>query len=304
MRTSRHIGPAALLLLACLLWTGGCKQKSREPLRPRFGAKEIAERFCALGPRDSTTPGAAIAAEWIADELRLAGIVPVVDEFLEPDENGRNRVFRNVLASIPGTGSGRFLLMSHYDTKAGIAPDFVGANDGGSSTALLLALARWYRENPCEATISFAFLDGEECVVEYGGHDGLNGSRHLAGALKTSGTALDGVILLDMVGDGDLSLTIPANCSKKMVAALRKAANALEVGMRMESATYEMIDDHDPFHQLGYPALDIIDFEYGSRPGLNDYWHTAEDTVDKLSDETLDTVGALVIGTISRLSAK
>lgn len=291
-----------LCVLLQVVFLAGCGRKDAVPLvRPEFHAREIAERLCALGPRDAMTPGAAAAAEWIADELRYMGVKPVVDEFNDPGENGTRRIFRNVIATLPGSGSRHFLLLSHYDTKSGLADDFIGANDGGSSTALLLALAKWYRDNPAEATLSFAFLDGEECVTEYGRYDGLHGSRHLAGRLKTSGTRLDGVILLDMVGDGNLSLTIPANCNRKMVAALRQAANALEVGMRMEEENFEMIDDHDPFHKLGYPALDIIDFEYGSRPGLNDYWHTPEDTVDKLSDATLDTVGALVIGTLSRL---
>ena len=272
-----------------------------EPERPALGARAIAERLCALGPRESGTPGARRAADWIASELDAAGIAAQVDAFADPADDGSPRHFCNVTAALPGTGRKTFLLLSHYDTKSDIAPDFIGANDGGSSTALLLALARWYRDRPREATLVFGFLDGEECAVRYDDNDGLWGSRRLAARLKASGARLDGVVLLDMVGDADLSLTIPSNSDPRMVAALRQAAVALGLRDRMRRTASDMIDDHVPFLQLGYPAIDIIDFEYGSAPGLNDYWHTPEDTVDKLSDETLDAVGALVIELLRRL---
>ena len=292
---------AALALAALLAPLQGCLDEGFTPPRPAFGAKAIAGRFCALGPRDSGTDGARKAALWLAAELRALGLRTAVDEFDDPDENGKSRVFRNVLAMIPGQGPRHFVLMSHYDTKAGIAPDFVGANDGGSSTALLLALARWFHDNPFDGTLTFAFLDGEEAKNGYGPYDGLHGSRRLAAMLKNSSDHIDGVILLDMVGDADLKLTIPQNVDRRLLAALNQAARALGLSGRVTRKDAEMIDDHKPFLELGIPAIDIIDFEFGSSPGLNDYWHTPEDTVDKLSDETLDAVGALVLEMLRRL---
>lgn len=281
----------------------GCAKAKDAPRPATFGAKAIAERFCALGPRVSGTKGALAAAEWIADELRFLGIAPHIDAFEDNTPEGK-KVFRNVTGRIPPAGrdSGKsVLLMSHYDTKGGISDSFVGANDSGSSTALLLALAAYYRENPPDKEIIFAFLDGEESVNSYGDNDGLHGSRRLASIMKTRGVSLDGAILLDMIGDENLFLTIPANRSPKLMKILRESAARLGMSSIVADASFEMTDDHAPFLMLGYPAIDIIDFEYGSKEGLNDYWHTVLDTPDKLSDESMDKAGRLVLEMVSRL---
>lgn len=284
------------IALFSLSFAFGCFQSQKAPPSlHHFGAKEIAERLCALGPRESCTIGSAVAADWIAEELRIAGLDPIIDLFEDATPAGGKNIFRNVLATINGVGNKHFLLLSHYDTKGGIAPDFIGANDGGSSTALLLALAAYLRTNPIEATVTFAFLDGEEAKISYDGRDGLHGSRHLAGQLRSSAIRLDGVILLDMVGDENLKLTIPVNSSRQLIASLNKAAKELNVENHIVETTIDLLDDHDPFLRVGYPAIDLIDFEYGSFPGGNDYWHTTEDTIDKLSDHSLDIVGSLVL---------
>lgn len=268
------------------------------PERPQFDAMAKVRELCALGARDSGTLGCANAAGWIADSLAAAGLVPFTDAYIAYDGD----ICRNVIASIPG-GEKHVLLMSHYDTKAGISQGFVGANDGASSTALLIKLAEWFATHPeiNRPTLTFAFLDGEECRVEYGPKDGLQGSRRLAGLMKNSRTRIDAAILLDMVGDADLTLTIPANGDRRLMAQLMQAAKRLEIADKVKRHTADMLDDHQPFLELGYPAIDIIDFEYGSAPGLNDYWHTPHDTPDKLSNETLDAVGALVIDMVRQM---
>ncbi|MBR3086938.1 MAG: Zn-dependent exopeptidase M28 [Kiritimatiellae bacterium] len=289
----RSIAAAALIAAA------GCARI--EPERPAFGALELVNGLCAIGPRVSGTIGAAEAAAWIGRELDDAGLLPIVDAFTESTPAGQT-VFRNVMATLPGKTRKNILLLSHYDTKSGIADDFSGANDSGSSTALLLALARWFAANPYDgATLTFAFLDGEECREEYGRSDGLHGSRHLAAQMKGARVRLDAVILLDMVGDSDLTLTIPANVDRRLMATLQQAASRLGISEKVRHKPVDMIDDHQPFLDLGYPAIDIIDFEYGSAPGLNDYWHTAGDTIDKISDASLDEVGAIVIEMIRSL---
>ncbi len=280
----------SLLLCLCLC---GCAEKKTVAIE-NFGALEYAKRFCDIGPRVSCTQGAAEAARWIENELRVIGYSPITDTFNDPDENGRRRIFRNVIAQYKGSGSKHFLLLSHYDTKGGISDSFIGANDSGSSTALLLALAAWYKRNGSDASITFAFLDGEEAVDNYDAYDGLHGSRRLASQLKRANTTLDGVILLDMIGDQDLKLTIPLNTSPAMLSRLKQAARKVGVEERVTETTVEILDDHQPFMQLGYKAIDLIDFDYGSRPNSNDYWHTDEDTLDKLSDETMNIVGTLV----------
>lgn len=264
-------------------------------------ALEFVGALCALGPRDAMTPGAEAAANWIAGELRSMGLEPEIDEFDDPDPGGASRVFRNVFATVPGTGQGSVLLLSHYDTKSGISTNFVGANDGGSSTGLLLALADEIANHPRKASVTFAFLDGEECVRSFGDHDGLHGSRHLAKKMREGRERIDAVVLLDMVGDRDLTLTLPRNGDADLKRIFLRAAG--EAGRRdaVRLLPYDMIDDHQPFIDAGFRAIDIIDFEYGSLPGLNDYWHTPSDTPDKLSSESLQSVGDIILHMIDLL---
>lgn len=286
------------LLSVTLLAACGCRKEP--PSEFGVSALDRVRRLCALGPRDQGSLGSVLASAWIKSELEAIGLVPKIDEFSEPTESGTIK-YRNVLAQIPGTGAKRVLLLSHYDTKPGISAGFVGANDGGSSTGLLLELAAWFKENTPSATISFAFLDGEECRVKYGYRDGLAGSMRLAGLMRSAGERADAVILLDMVGDKDLSLTIPANTTKHLADILKESAKTCGLKRRITFSKTEMLDDHVPFMTAGYPAIDIIDFQYGSAPGENDYWHTDADTVDKLSAQSLRDVGALVIEMIRRL---
>ena len=295
------IGKTSILahIALCALVLSGCARI--EPERPALGALARVEALCAIGPRESNSMGAAEAAAWIAGELDAMGLFPVTDVFTEKTATG-DKTFRNVTATIPGTTRKHILFLTHYDTKRGIGEGFTGANDGGSSTGLLLALAQWFLANPADGTaLTFAFLDGEECAEEYGPRDGLHGSRRLAAQMKGARTRIDAVILLDMVGDADLSLTIPSNSDPRLVATLMQSAARLGLKDRVRRKPEEMLDDHQPFLDLGYPAIDIIDFEYGSAPGLNDYWHTQDDAVDKLSDATLDAVGALAIDMVKSL---
>ena len=254
----------------------------------------------ALGPRDAGTPGAARAADWIADALRTAGIEVVRDTFEDDTPAGR-RTFHNVLGRLPGEHKGRLLLLSHFDTKAGIAPDFIGANDGGSSTGLLLALAEWLARQPRRLGIDFAFLDGEECLYSYQENDGLHGSRRLARQMRQQGAPLRAVILLDMIGDQDLRFTVPRNSSSELKLLLLDATMAQACRDRVVLLDHDILDDHQPFLDYGFPAIDLIDFHYGTRPGANDIWHTPGDTLDKLSADSLQMVGAVTLEMLRRI---
>lgn len=269
-----------------------------------FGSNALAkaESFAALGPRVAMTDGAERAAEWIASKLTEVGLTPKIDLFIDPDSDGNDRVFRNVYATLHGSEKTTILLLSHFDTKSGISDSFTGANDSASSTALLLQLAEWYGRRTRKATIVFAFLDGEECVREYSGDDGLHGSRHLASMMRAGKIELDAVILADMIGDSDLSLTIPVNSSRGLVDVLVRAAEMHSLTDNISFFPGDILDDHQPFLVNGFPAIDLIDFEYGSTPGLNDYWHTDQDTMDKLSADSLQKMGSLVTQMIELIS--
>ena len=282
----------------CLLLTG-CKP-------PVFdGAKAMAETeaLVKISPRDANTGGARRASVLLEGRLKALGLKTTIDTFSEETPGGKMN-FNNVLGRIPGKTNRLIVLASHFDTKSGIAKDFQGANDSGSSSGVLMELARVLASRgPYETEFMIAFLDGEECRKEYGPHDGLHGSRHLAQQIYEAGGAklVQAVIVLDMIGDKNLNISIPLNSSRELTKELFYAAH--ETGSRSQFGLGpgSVLDDHVPFQIAGMPSIDVIDFDYGSAPGLNDYWHTPKDTLDKLSVKSLQTVGDTVLKMIENL---
>ncbi len=266
---------------------------------------------CSLAnvyPRDAGTPGAREAAEYLLARLQTIDIQSSIDLFEDACPGG-TATFRNVIGIIPGRQGATdwIVLGSHYDTKAGISAPFEGANDSASSSGLLLELARLIRAGaPLPFNTMVAFFDGEECQKRYGPHDGIHGSRHLARTLLADGRAplVRAVIILDMVGDRDLSVTLPRNGTPALLSAAFRAAAAEGVRDKFSLYPSDMLDDHQPFLECGMPAVDIIDFEYGSAPGKNDYWHTPADTTDKLSAGSLATVGRVTVRMLNDLAAE
>ena len=145
------------------------------------------------------------------------------------------------------------------------------------------------------------WTDGEECMNAYAEGDGLWGSRHAAKSLKESGVKVKAVICLDMLGDKDLHVSIPKNSSPALSKIALAAAKRAGVSDKVSRIDLLVKDDHVPFLEAGFKSIDLIDFEYGSAPGLNDYWHTDRDTVDKISEESLFTAGKLVVGMLDIL---
>lgn len=259
--------------------------------------------LAAITPRHSGSPGAQKAAEHLLSRLRAAGIQSSLDEFKEETPAGQ-MLFRNVIGVLPGRkadgspAEAWIVVGAHYDAKAGIAENFQGANDSGSGVGVLLELARNIKSSSnLPLNFIFAFFDGEECLVRYGKNDGLHGSRRLAEQLVKDSRSekVRAVIILDMVGDRDLNITIPRNSALSLVSALFGAAKAEGTREKFTLWPTQILDDHTPFLSAGMPAIDIIDFEYGSARGRNDYWHTPQDTVDKLSIQSLKIVGRTVL---------
>ena len=266
------------------------------PFRGENALREVSN-FVALGPRPSGSPGAAAAAAYIRKRLEATGVQAVMDEFEETGPHGVMR-FRNVLGEIKGATQSTVIYLSHYDTKAGVADDFAGANDSGSSTGLLLEMASVLAARPPRnLNVLFAFVDGEEALVDYSGKDGLHGSRRLVSMLIDSRRARNivAVFVADMVGDRDLSITIPRNSTPELVSLVFRAAREENSRQVFSLSRLQILDDHLPFIRAGIPAVDIIDFHYGSGTGENDYWHTPEDTLDKLSARSLQTVGRVLL---------
>jgi Zn-dependent M28 family amino/carboxypeptidase len=292
--------------------SGGCRPTAfAAVVRPdpaSFGGSnalsEVA-RFLALGPRDGGTAASGKAAQYLATRLAGFGIAAEIDAFPDETPDGTS-VFHNVIGRLPGTSTGIVVVAAHFDTKAGI-PGFQGANDSGSGVGLLLALADWYRSAPpLKSALWLAFLDGEECRRDYGPHDGLHGSRRLARDIVDRGVAerVQAVVVLDMIGDRNLKVMLPRNGTPSLMAAVLKAAATEQCRPVFTLHPGSVLDDHQPFLDAGMPAVDLIDFEYGSAPGRNDYWHTAGDTLDKLSADSLHLVGRVVIRLLDDLSAQ
>ena len=255
-----------------------------------------------MGPRPAGSPALTKACSYIASQLEEAGLETQEQVFMANTPRGPLQ-FRNVIGKTPrsnGAPGPIIILASHYDTK--YLPDihFIGANDGGSSSGALLELARCSAMMP---NVWFVFFDGEEAIREYSGDDGLVGSKFFVEQLKANNQldSIKAVILLDMVGDANLNVSLPANSTGKLVEELFAAAR--DVGGRdyFKLSKNEMLDDHVPFLNAGIPAMDIIDFEYGSAPGQNDYWHTDKDTMDKLSPRSLEIVGQTTLRLLSRI---
>jgi len=307
MNDSKSVIPKNILLLACLLPILGCQPEGNIELPPFDGERAFAEvaALVEISPRDAGTPGGRKAAEHIFQRLEFFGIATKIETFKDQTPDGE-KTFHNVVGRIPGKTDRWIILGSHFDTMPGI-DNFQGANDSGSSTGVLLELARQLSETETvpEIGILFAFFDGEEGIAHYIPGDGLHGSRHMAESLVQSGKArnIKAMVLLDMVGDKDLHFTIPANSSSVLVKEVLNAAHATGHRDRFSlSRGMSITDDHVPFLEIGIPAIDLIDFRFGSEPELNDYWHTSADNLDHIGVESLETIGKITLQLLKQLA--
>lgn len=266
-------------------------------------ALEATKRMVAFGPRPAGSAALAKTRQWIESEMRKLKCQVVEDTFTAKTPKGA-RSMTNVIAKFPGS-SGRVAVVSgHYDTYDRPGLRFVGANDGGSSAGLLLQLARSVARMPHRDSVWIVWLDGEESIVEWRDEDHTYGSRHLAKKWKADGT-LDTVLALinvDMTGDADLSLIYEMYSTAWLRELVWSVAARLGYGREFSRRwPSEIADDHAPFVDAGVAALDLIDFDYG--PG-NTYWHTEQDTLDKLSARSFEVVGRVVLESIRVLEQR
>lgn len=251
-------------------------------------------------PRDSGTLSSRRAADFIHDKLKALGAKAELD-FFKADTPAGERYFVNVeSAFVSNTNNEWIVFVSHFDTKKGVSCP--GANDGASTTGLLIALAgKLVKQNPEKTNVLLLWTDGEECFNDYAENDGLWGSRHAAKKLKDSGVKVRAVVCFDMLGDKDLKITIPENSHQGFRDGILKIAKRKNLADKIVAVDDIVIDDHVPFLEAGFKAVDLIDFDYGSRPGLNDYWHTSKDTIDKISRESLLLAGEIATWLINGL---
>ena len=246
------------------------------------------ERLVAIGPRVAGSPGGVRARDYIVGELKkLPGAQVQVKAFEADTPHGRLKM-ANVVAVLPGRRPDVIMLAGHYDTKLFKEFRFVGANDGGSSAALLLELARRLAGAPRDYTYWLVWFDGEEAREQWTERDSLYGSRRLAAELARDKRLPRAMILVDMIGDRDLSIRRETHSAGWLTEIVWDAAARLGHGRHFLRDTLPVEDDHVPFLRLGVPATLLIDFDYPP-------WHTADDTLDKISAQSLSVVGEVLL---------
>lgn len=262
----------------------------------------------AFGPRLPGSEAHKKTRAYLLQELRAADIAAEEDPFVADAPQGKVAM-SNVLATIPGKSKDAVLFAAHFDTKNIGTPPCPGANDGASSTALLLELARTLAKSaPRPLTLRFAFFDGEEAFQDWSETDSLYGSRHLVARWSKDGTLprIKAMILFDMIGDADLDILRESLSSGWLVDMFRDAAKELGHSKHFFRESHSIEDDHRPFLAAGIPAIDLIDVSYGPRDGMTfgAYWHSPKDTVEHCSAHSLQIVGDVTLRALEMIEKR
>jgi hypothetical protein len=289
-----------ILTAACLL-VGACVSAQTPAVQaaPAFDAGRAFEHLknlAAIGPRPAGSAGAQKTRDYIKQQLASIGLTATEASFDATTPAGVVRMV-NVSATIPGPGTGRLIIAGHYDTKLFKEFEFVGANDGGSSTAFLIELARVLKGRSNAMAIELLFLDGEEAVGEWATGNTF-GSRQYVKAARAAGdlARIKALILVDMIGDRDLAIKRESNSTPWLTDAIWSAARTLNRPEFISEAT-PIEDDHLPFLAAGVQAVDLIDLDYP-------HWHTEGDTIDKVSAQSLQAVGDVLLAALPAIELR
>ena len=275
------------------------------PAQTNFnGAKALdyARQFVSIGPRWPTSPGHVKAEEFLRNHFRHDQLEE--DAFTASTPIGPVDM-RNFIVRFAGKKDGVIVLATHYETNYWLRNiNYVGANDGGSTTGLLMAIADQLRTETARGkkldgySVWLLFDDGEESIQPaWTDSDSLYGTRHLAAKWARDGTLgkIKAFILADMIGDKDLDIQRESRDADWLVALVRQAAKKFGYEKYFFKQEEEISDDHLPFVQRGVPSIDIIDLNYGPN---NSYHHTDKDTMDKISAKSLIIDGDVFLETI------
>lgn len=295
-------GVASALIVAFAVTAFG------QPAAPAFDsgrAWEHLRQLVAIGPRPAGSAAIDQARKYIKGQLAAAGVAVAEQAWDDDTPIGKVHMV-NLVATIPGARADRIVISGHYDTKLFRDSRFVGANDGGSSAAFLIEMARVLKARRNALTIELLFLDGEEAFClnwnecgRPGGPDNTYGSRHYVMAGK-QGRTLAGItahILVDMVADRHLRLKRDLNSTPWLTDIVWAAARARKLDVYFVPEATEIEDDHIPFMQAGVPSVDVIDLEY-------EPWHTPRDTLDAVSARSLQVVGDVLLAALPQIEAR
>jgi Zn-dependent M28 family amino/carboxypeptidase len=291
----RHAAALAALAAAGAPWI--CAQT---PARfSGASALEFTRHAVAFGPRPPGSAAIKKLQAYIESQLKSDRCQVTADEFTGQTPDGPIAM-KNIIARFPGAPGRAIVITGHYDTKKMPGENFVGANDGGSSTGFLLEMARALAARPRRSDIYLVWFDGEEAFGQWSATNGIYGSRHLAAKWAADGTLarVKALINVDMIGDKDLGILYDANSAASLRELVWRTAGELGLSQYFLREPSAIEDDHVPFLRQGVTALDLIDFSYGPD---NAWWHTADDTMDKLSARSLEIVGNVLVETLNRL---
>ena len=246
------------------------------------------QTIVGFGPRPAASDAIVKTRNYLIQELEKAGLKPELDEFDARTPRGYKRMV-NIRATRPGSKPSIIAVTGHYDTKLFDNMRFVGASDGGSSAAWLLEFARCTRDLKLENTVEFIFFDGEEAVVDWTDEDSVYGSRNDVDRRVRNRNLNDlkAMILVDMIGDRNLNIKRESQSTRWLKDIIWGTAQSLGYAKEFPNEEIEITDDHVPYLKAGIAAVDLIDFDYPA-------WHTAADTLDKVSAHSLKIVGDVV----------
>lgn len=262
-------------------------------------AYEHVAKQVSFGPRPAGSQAIAQAQDYITSQLTSFGCTVDTDAFSSDTPAGR-LAMKNIVVKISGEQSGIILLTTHYDTKK--LDNFVGADDGGSSTGVMLEMARLLCAKHGRYAVWIAFFDGEEAVrKEWHDPDNRYGSRQMAAKIAASGDLkkIRAMILADIVGGRALRIEREENSTKDLTNLIWNTAKRLGYGEIFVDQTMPVDDDHLSFLARGVPSADIIDLVNSAG-----YWHTPQDTMDKISAKNLGIVGYVILESVKELQRK
>lgn len=260
------------------------------------------KKIVGFGPREPSSPASASARAYIKQEVEKAGLTLQQLSFTAQTPLGP-RHMTNLLAEVKGTEPGIIILGNHYDTKYFPDFEFQGANDGASTTAWMIEMARALGSTREGRTVWLCWFDGEEAYLEWTEADSLYGSREMVRWLGETGRLAEvhAMINVDMIGDCDLTVIRDAAAPDWMLSLIWSTARELNLkGFGPIAQVIE--DDHIPFRRVGIPAINLIDFRYGGSQAEHQMnWHTPRDRVELVCPDSLETVGAVILEVLPRL---
>lgn len=253
-----------------------------------------------LGARVPGSPASKKARTYIQEQVLKAGWQAEEFRFTAQTPRGPVKMTNLVACRNVSVMNQLVVFSGHYDTKIFPGAKFVGANDGGSSAGFLVELARALPLRSTRLGVCIVWFDGEEAYQEWTETDSLYGSRALAEAWQREGRLrrIRALINVDMIGDKDLGILREYESNTALKNLIWSAARVVGAGAAFLNQESAVTDDHVPFLRRGVPAVNLIDFEYGP---YNRYWHTDQDTMDKLSPRSFETVGKVLLEVWFRL---